>query len=64
MVSVAELHSLSSRGTGVDVGHGGVSVCLVQELKLGMTLLQMHWLADLKTQTTCCAHYVLGTEMP
>lgn len=38
-------------------------MCLVEELILGMTLLQMHWLADPKTQTACCSHYVLGTEM-
>lgn len=44
----------------VCVGAGGV---LVQEEKLTLEipLLQIHWLDDLKTQTVCCTHYVLGT---
>lgn len=63
MVTVAELHWLNSQGTGVYGGDGGVYVCLAQELTLRMTLLQINWLADLETQTTCCNHQVLGTEM-
>lgn len=50
MVSVAEFHWLSSQGIW------GCCVFVQEEPTLEITLPQMHWLGDLKTQTGCCTH--------